>query len=165
MPAYMQVILSITSVFVAVCAVIVSVAQWTTARAQWNLAKQKFQFELFDKRLRAKNAIFNLGASVLIPDSKVKAWGEFVDHAFNCRFLFPDGAVLWIKEVFNQGWQYLLLDMQMKPLEKLGRPLDEKEKEQLLNLLKKQEGPHRFLLALGNEVDERLNPHLKLETV
>lgn len=162
---YGPIVFGIASIVVAVCAVIVSRAQSKTALAQWNLAKCKFQFDLFDRRLQIKNAIFGLGASVVMPGRITpEAWIKFIDDAFNCRFLFPDEVAIWIKEIFDQGWQLLRLEIEENRLTKLERQSTEEEAGILSDLCKKQEEPHRFILALGNEVDRRLDPYLRLET-
>jgi hypothetical protein len=104
MPIYLQVLFSIASVLVSAGAVVVS-------RAQWKLTSQKVRFDMFDRRLQAKEALLGL-PDALIGKGKItsEAFENFRVHAYLCRFLFPGDGAEYIGKIYQIALRAVMLE-------------------------------------------------------
>jgi len=134
---------------------------FVVAYSQLGLAKQRLRFDLFDRRLKVKEAIFGLADSMInrTTNPAAKAWADFYRDAFACRFVYPADAADWIDGVYKKVYRlWFVLELDMK--RETESPLRNNERldrihGQIMELRK----------SLGNlylEAEANLNPHLSL---
>jgi hypothetical protein len=152
MPAYLQIILAIASVVVGISGVVV-------ARAQSKLARQKLLFELFDRRMRAKEGVLALADSYFRHLSVTgEAYSIFRKDAFNSRLLFPKNAAEWIREIGDVAFKATYIEGNLN--RELQSPAPAKDKIEKINA--ELQPLHDRIRKLYTEADEKLDEHIRL---
>jgi hypothetical protein len=84
-----SVLVGIASVIVSVCSVIVAVSQW-------KLAHSKLRFEMLDRRIGVKEAVYGLADAYINSGQhpKPEAWARFYRVAYCGRFVYPAEAAI-----------------------------------------------------------------------
>jgi hypothetical protein len=154
MPECLQVIFSIAGVTVSVSAILFTFLQW-------KLATRKFRFELFDRRMQAKEAIFGVADSFINETAhpRSKAWGDFYRHAYLCRTLFPPIAADWILALYRKVYQLWFV---LEPSLKIATDSPVVGNAEIDRIHSERMELRQSIGNLYEETEKWLDPHLRL---
>jgi hypothetical protein len=84
-----------------VCSIVIATCAFVVTYHQLGLAKQRLRLDLFDRRLRAKDALFGLADAFAneTTNPRPQAWAGFYKDAYSCRFVYPIEAAAWISGI------------------------------------------------------------------
>jgi UDP-N-acetylmuramoylalanine-D-glutamate ligase len=147
----------------ALLAPIVAIGAAVIAFLNMRTAKHKIKIDLFEKRLKVFNALYDVIEDAVTPvdfpdEETPDAFLTFVDLSKQVRWLFDEKTVKWVDDNIGTVIQAYSVAQEAH----LSAALDEKPQEELDELREKAREQKKKLIRSQHEMSNVFDPHLKL---